>query len=129
MFCKYKKSYNKVAMGLLSLMVKGFNFKKLQETIQAYETNPDWQLYLWKEGDNVTGLVGVEQHENQFIILHFSVNPSYQGEETAYRMLEVLREQMHFKEMHLSKDAARFLAQVRGTSDLPIPSYPEQAIS
>jgi riboflavin biosynthesis RibT protein len=129
MFSKYKKSYNKVAMGLLSLTAKGFNFKKLQETIGAYEENPDWQLYLWKEGGNVTGLVGVERHENHFIILHFSVNPSYQGEETSYRMLEALRELMPAQEMHLSKDAARFLAKVRGTSDLPIPAYPEQAIS
>lgn len=129
MFYKYKKSYNKVAMGLLSLMAKGFNYKKLQETIQAYEENPDWQLYLWKEGDNITGLAGVEQHENHFIILHFSVNPSYEKEEIAYRMLEALREQMHSNEMHLSKEAARFLAKVRGTSDLPIPFYTEQAIS
>ncbi|WKA59877.1 GNAT family N-acetyltransferase [Planococcus shenhongbingii] len=129
MLCKYKKSYQKVAMGLLSLMSKGFNFKKLQETIQEYEQNPNWQLFLWKEGDNVTGLVGIELHENHFILLHFSVNPSYQGEETAQRMLEVLRNQMQEKEMYLSKEAARFLAKVRGTSDVPIPYYKEQAIS
>lgn len=129
MFYKYKKSYNKVAMGLLSLMTRGVSFKTLQETIRTYEENPDRQLFLWKEGDNITGLVGVEQHEDYFIIMHFSVNPSYQKEETASRMLEVLREQMHSKELHLSKDAARFLAKVRGTSDLPIPFYSEAAIS
>ncbi|MDN7227080.1 GNAT family N-acetyltransferase [Planococcus liqunii] len=129
MFYKYRKSYNKVAIGLLSLMAKGLNFKLLQETIRMYEENPERQLFLWKEGDNITGLAGVEQHEEYFIILHFSVNPSYQKEETAYRMLEVLREQMHSKEMHLSKEAARFIAKVRGTSDLPIPIYSEPAIS
>jgi riboflavin biosynthesis RibT protein len=129
MFYKYKKSYNKVAIGLLSLMVKGLNFKSLQETIRIYEENPERQLFLWKEGDNITGLAGVEQHDDYFIILHFSVNPSYQKEETAYRMLEVLREQMQSKEMHLSKEAARFLAKVRGTSDLPIPLYSEPAVS
>ncbi|WP_224075719.1 GNAT family N-acetyltransferase [Planococcus chinensis] len=118
-----------MAIGLLSLMAKGLNFRLLQETIRMYEENPERQLFLWKEGDNITGLAGVEQQDDYFVILHFSVNPSYQKEETAYRMLEVLREQMQSKEMHLSKEAARFLAKVRGTSDLPIPVYSEPAIS
>ncbi|MBO1915326.1 N-acetyltransferase, partial [Microvirga sp. 3-52] len=49
MLIRYKKTYEKIAMGLLSYMPGEHSVKELQETIQMYETEDDWQLYLWKK--------------------------------------------------------------------------------
>ena len=59
MLIRYKKVYEKIAMGLLSFMPNEKDLKKLQSTMKRYETDEDWQLYLWKEDDDITGLIGV----------------------------------------------------------------------
>ena len=46
---RYKKTYEKIAMGLLSYMPGDKTVKKLQESIHQYETDDSWQLYLLKK--------------------------------------------------------------------------------
>lgn len=129
MLTKYKKVYKKVAMGLLSLVAISKSIKNLQELIEAYEEKPEWQLYLWKEGENITGLIGVEARGDHFVILHLSVNPSYPGEETGHQIIESLRQQMRGQEMRLSRETALFLAKCRNMTEDLMPYYDEQAIS
>ncbi len=49
MLVRYKKANEKIAMGLLSYMPGDKSVKKLQEMIQQYETDDNWQLYLMEK--------------------------------------------------------------------------------
>ncbi|MDN7244090.1 GNAT family N-acetyltransferase [Planococcus shenhongbingii] len=109
MLFRYKKSFEKIAMGLLSFMPKERELKKLQQTMHIYEENPDWQLYLWKKGEDFVGLLGVEVSEDHFIIHHISVNPSHRGEGIGHAMINKIRQIMQGKEMHPSAETEAFL--------------------
>ncbi|HET7521748.1 MAG TPA: N-acetyltransferase, partial [Bacillales bacterium] len=77
MLIRYKHSHEKIAMGLLSFVPGEENLKQLQQTINEYESNDDWQLFLWKEGDDVTGIIGIRTVDDETAELqHISVNPS-----------------------------------------------------
>lgn len=55
MLIKYKKSYEKFAMGLLSFMPNEKEIKTLRNTMKNYETDENLQLFLWKD-EEITGL-------------------------------------------------------------------------
>lgn len=80
MLLRYKKSLEKIAMGLLSFMPEEKDLKKLKETIHRYETDDRFQLFLWKQGEDFIGLIGVETEEDTVTVHHVSVNPSHRGE-------------------------------------------------
>ena len=48
MLIRYKKTYEKIAMGLLSYMPGEQSVKALQETIHKYEMIENWHLSLEK---------------------------------------------------------------------------------
>ncbi len=83
----------KIAMGLLSFMPNEKDVKKLQQTIKAYEENEHWQLYLWKEAEDVLGAIGVyiDHENNQVVVQHISVNPSYRDMGIGRKMIEAIR--------------------------------------
>lgn len=88
MFIRYKKNYEKIAMGLLSFMPEGKDIKKLQQTIKEYETNPDWHLFLWKE-DDVLGAIGVRiENDINAVVQHITVNPSHRNSGIGKKMVE-----------------------------------------
>ncbi|MFJ7933408.1 GNAT family N-acetyltransferase [Sporosarcina sp. NPDC096371] len=91
MLLRYKKTYEKIAMGLLSYMPGDKNAKKLQETIHRYETDENWQLYLLKKEDDFIGLVGVELGNDDYTLYHLSVNPSFRGEGVGKEMVTKLQ--------------------------------------
>ncbi|WKA49643.1 GNAT family N-acetyltransferase [Planococcus liqunii] len=109
MLLRYKKSFEKIAMGLLSFMPKERELKKLQQTMHIYDENPDWQLYLWKKGEDFVGLLGVEVSEHYFTIHHISVNPSHRGEGIGHAMIEKIRQLMQGKEMRSTDETRAFL--------------------
>lgn len=89
MLIRYKKNQEKIAMGLLSFMPEEKDVKSLQHTMNEYETNPDWHLYLWKEDEDVVGAIGLLiKDELNVIIQHISVNPSYRNLGIGQRMVE-----------------------------------------
>ncbi|HLO12529.1 MAG TPA: GNAT family N-acetyltransferase, partial [Pseudoneobacillus sp.] len=92
MLIRYKKTFEKIAMGLLSFMPNEKDLKKLQLTMKEYETEENWQLFLWKEED-IIGLLGVLYHdeENTLEIQHISVNPSHRYQGVGKRMVKALR--------------------------------------
>ncbi|MEK4629321.1 MAG: GNAT family N-acetyltransferase [Solibacillus sp.] len=92
MLVRYKKALEKIAMGLLSLMPQEKDIKRLMETIQHYEQNENWTLYLWKKGEEYVGSVGLVEENNIATIQHITVIPSYRGEGVALEMLQELRE-------------------------------------
>jgi riboflavin biosynthesis RibT protein len=90
MLLRYKKTYEKIAMGLLSYMPGEKSVKKLQETIHQYETNEDWQLYLLKQDDDFIGLAGIVLDKDSYTVMHLSVNPSFRGEGIGSKIIEKL---------------------------------------
>ncbi|RYL94847.1 GNAT family N-acetyltransferase [Sporolactobacillus sp. THM7-4] len=80
MLIRYKKSYEKIAMGLLSFVPSEKEIKTLLQTIKRYEEDEKWQLFLWKDGDDIIGVIGVQLIDQQALIEHLSVNPSYRAE-------------------------------------------------
>ena len=52
MLVRYKKTCEKIAMGLLSFMPEEKALKKLQVSMQLYETNPNWHLFMWKKEED-----------------------------------------------------------------------------
>ncbi|UOQ42659.1 GNAT family N-acetyltransferase [Halobacillus salinarum] len=104
MLIRYKKSFEKIAMGLLSFMPEEKDVKKLQETIREYETNDNWHLFLWKEED-ILGTVGVRLHGNDAVIQHVSVNPSHRNLGIGRKMIQKAKE--HFEnDYHVCADEA-----------------------
>jgi riboflavin biosynthesis RibT protein len=92
MLIRYKKNYEKIAMGLLSFMPNVKDLKQLQETIKAYEQNNDWQLFLWKEED-IIGVAGIELiNDHKVVLKHLSVNPSHRQQGLGKRIVEALEE-------------------------------------
>lgn len=90
MLIRYKKAYEKIAMGLISFMPNEKDLKKLQQTMKNYETEDGWQLFLWKEED-IIGLIGVIIHGDNVEIQHISVNPSHRHEGVGKNMLKSLK--------------------------------------
>ncbi len=91
MLIRYKKNMEKIAMGLLSFMPEEKDVKTLQDTIQSYETNDDWHLYVWREED-VLGAIGLRLEDNQAIIQHLSVNPSHRNSGLGNKMIRAVKD-------------------------------------
>lgn len=116
MLIKYKKSHEKIAMGLLSYMPDERPLKTLQRTLEKYEKEPDWQLYLWKQEEDFVGLTGIEVGEFTFTVHHVSVNPSYRSEGIGHVMVEKIQELQEPRAMQASKETKDFLTKIRETN-------------
>ena len=92
MLVRYKKTLEKIAMGLISLMPQEKEIKRLMETIQQYEQNDKWTLYLWKKNDEYVGAVGIMEQDQIVTLQHITVIPSYRGEGVAMEMLQELKD-------------------------------------
>lgn len=79
-------------MGLLSFMPDEKDLKVLQKTIQKYDSETAWELYLYKQEDDYIGLIGVEKLESELIVRHISVDPSHRGEGLGKQMVQELAE-------------------------------------
>lgn len=108
MLVRYKKAFEKISMGLLSFMPQEKDVKKLLETIQQYETNPDWHLFLWKKEEDLVGIVGVKMNDTEGIIQHISVNPSHRGEGIGKEMVQNLPSILHTSSIQPSEEIKSF---------------------
>ena len=109
MLVKYKKSCQKIAMGLLSFMPKERNVKNLCQTINRYTEDPEWQLYLLKNGEDYVGLIGVEVAADFFIVHHISVLPSFRGEGLGHKIIDKIQLLMQDREMRSTDETKAFL--------------------
>ncbi|NCU18311.1 GNAT family N-acetyltransferase [Pallidibacillus pasinlerensis] len=109
MLIRYKKSFEKIAMGLLSFMPNEKDLKKLQQTIKEYETNENWHLFLWKENDDIIGLIGGREiSDDEFEVLHISVNPSHREQGIGKGMVKALKEMLPKAQYTPSDEVATF---------------------
>ncbi|MFC3882779.1 GNAT family N-acetyltransferase [Bacillus songklensis] len=92
MLIRYKKNYEKIAMGLLSFMPTEKDLKALQQTMKEYEQNDQWKLFLWKEEDDIIGIIGIAiVSETQLEVQHISVNPSHRQQGIGKQMIKALQ--------------------------------------
>ena len=109
MLIRYKKAFEKIAMGLLSFMPNEKDIKKLTETIQSYENNDNWVLYLWKKNDEYVGIVGIVIGNDSATIQHVSVIPSYRGEGVAKEMLQEVAELGQYENVRATDETREFV--------------------
>ncbi|KXH82110.1 GNAT family N-acetyltransferase [Sporosarcina sp. HYO08] len=109
MLLRYKKTYEKIAMGLLSYMPGDKSAKQLQEAIHQYETDEDWQLYLAKKEDDIIGLIGIEVKDDAYILHHLSVNPSYRGEGVGQAIVSKLQSLFPAKKCFATNETESFI--------------------
>ncbi|WP_026694767.1 GNAT family N-acetyltransferase [Peribacillus kribbensis] len=99
MLIKYKKSFEKIAMGLLSFMPNEKDIKKLQSTMKLYETDERFLLFLWKQ-EEIQGLIGVQMlSDTELEVLHISVNPPYRKQGVAKSMVQAMKNQFPDKKI------------------------------
>jgi riboflavin biosynthesis RibT protein len=110
MLIRYKKTFEKIAMGLMSFMPTEKDLKKLQQTMKDYEADQSWQLFLWKEED-IIGLIGVIYHQdrNTFEVQHISVNPSHRFQGVGKKMVKALKEMFPDKNIISNEHTAAFI--------------------
>lgn len=109
MLIRYKKTFEKIAMGLLSFMPNEKDLKILQQTMKSYETLDDWQLFLWKE-DDIIGLIGIRfAGEDEMILQHVSVNPSHRHQGIGKSMVKGITEMFPDKKLLPNEETAEFL--------------------
>lgn len=118
MFIKYKKMYEKFAMGLLAFMPDERDIKKLQQTMKDYEEKEQLQLFLWKD-EEIIGLVGIEIFSHWIEIHHLSVNPSFREQGVGKSMVKALKELYPDKKIKANEYTATFLGKCK---DLEIES-------
>ncbi|PEX07655.1 GNAT family N-acetyltransferase [Priestia megaterium] len=93
MLIRYKRNYEKIAMGLLSFVPTEKDLKKLQQTMKEYEQNEHWQLYLWKQEEDIIGIVGISMLDKSLVeVQHVSVNPSHRQQGIGKKMIKALKE-------------------------------------
>lgn len=109
MLIRYKKAFEKIAMGLLSFMPNEKDLKKLQQTMKNYEIDESWQLFLWKEDEDIIGLLGVNFTEQKVMkIQHISVNPSHRHQGIGKRMVNALQEMFPDWQATANEETAAF---------------------
>ncbi len=113
MLIRYKKSYEKIAMGLLSFVPSEKDIKKLLQTIKTYEEEEDWQLFLWRDED-IIGIIGVRLNEDVAELHHVSVSPSHRDQGIGRKMVNALKQIYEEKyEIKPTKLTAAFLDKCR----------------
>lgn len=109
MLIRYKKAFEKIAMGLLSFMPNEKDLKKLQNTMKQYESSDDWQLFLWKKED-IIGLIGINVlDDNNIEIQHISVNPSHRHQGIGKSMVMSLKELFPDKNVKANAETSEFI--------------------
>ncbi|MBP2240736.1 riboflavin biosynthesis RibT protein [Cytobacillus eiseniae] len=111
MLIRYKKTFEKIAMGLLSFMPNEKELKKLQQTMKQYENDEDLQLFLWKAGEDIIGLLGVSMYENTAIIQHISVNPSHRQQGIGKEMVKAFIELYPERTLTANEETESFLSK------------------
>lgn len=109
MLIRYQKSYGKIAMGLLSYMPDEHSVKELQAKIKTYETDTSSELYLWKDGEDFIGLLGIEMHEDTYTVQDLAVNPSFRGEGIGKEMVCAIQKRYPEKECQSTEVTDAFL--------------------
>lgn len=118
MLIRYKKTFEKIAMGLLSFMPNEKDLKILQQTMKQYDTEDNLHLFLWKEGEDIIGLMGVLIEDNTIIVQHISVNPSHRYQGIGKAMVKSLHDMFPEKSLAANEMTEAFLEKCEVCDDM-----------
>lgn len=100
MLVKYKKDYEKIAMGLLSYLPDLRNFKNLQEEMSLYDNSGEFFLYLFRDKESdLIGIVGIQLLEHFVLIRYLSLAPGFRNHEYEQAIIRDLREEFPKKRL------------------------------
>ncbi|KFN03355.1 GNAT family N-acetyltransferase [Bacillus clarus] len=115
MLIRFKKSYEKIAMGLLSFMPTEKDVKTLQLTMKDYDSKDQWQLYLWKQNEDFVGIMGIVKKEDHVLeIQHLSVNPSHRHMGIGTKMVQELKNKFPEVTICGNEQTASFCEKCKG---------------
>lgn len=110
MLIRYKKTFEKIAMGLLSFMPNEKDLQQLRFTMKEYETDEKHQLFLWREEEDIIGLIGIMFVDEQTIeIRHISVNPSHRKQGIGKCMVHAVKQNYAEKNVVPSAETTAFI--------------------
>ncbi|MGM0900816.1 MAG: GNAT family N-acetyltransferase [Bacillota bacterium] len=109
MLIRYNKNHEKIAMGLLSFNPDEKDLQKLLQTINEYVTEPNRQLYLWKEEEGMIGVIGVKIDDQEIQLQHLSVNPSHRDKGFGKLMIKELLELYSNKKLTATETTEAFV--------------------
>lgn len=118
MLIRYRKAFEKIAMGLLSFMPNEKDLKRLQQTMKQYDSAEEWQLFLWKEGEDIIGLIGIYVQDAYMEIQHISVNPSHRYQGIGKSMVKALKELFPEKNLQANEETVDFFHKCDQNGDL-----------
>ena len=77
MLVKYRKDYEKIAMGLLSFLPELRDYDQLASAIK-FSLDKNYQIYLWKdtEDNHFIGIIVIEVGEKYVLVRHLSFTPT-----------------------------------------------------
>ncbi|MFC6181937.1 N-acetyltransferase [Lactiplantibacillus daowaiensis] len=91
MLVKYRKDYEKVAMGLLSFIPDFKDLSHLKTEMQWYQATDDHQLLLWRKADgDFSGVIGIEIGSDFVLVRHDSLSPEDRTTANQGQMLDEL---------------------------------------
>ncbi|QMU07592.1 N-acetyltransferase [Levilactobacillus suantsaii] len=91
MLLKYRSDYQKIAMGIMSLLPAFKDWDRLQQELTWYQGGDDRTLYLWKDQyDDFAGVVGTELQANYIIVRLVGLMPDKQSTTNEWQMLDQL---------------------------------------
>ncbi|MGM9891302.1 reductase [Limosilactobacillus sp.] len=93
MLVRYRKDYQKIAMGLLSLVPELRNYNRFNEELTAALAN-DYPIYLWKdqEDNHFIAVAIVEEGEYSLLLRRISFTPSERSGRNVFDLLTALQE-------------------------------------
>jgi len=112
MLLKYRSDYQKIAMGLLSLLPNFKDWDRLQRERAGYQGGDDRTLYLWKdENDDFAGALGTEDQGNFLVVRLITLMPDKQMTENTWHMLDQLATAVPDKRLMGTLTTAKIIAK------------------
>lgn len=92
MLYQYRKDYEKITMGLFSLVSDLQDMRLVTQEMDWYADKEERLIYLWKDAhDNWAGLVGIEIHADQLLIHRLVLAPQSRTQQNYDQLLDELQ--------------------------------------
>ncbi|MDH5106047.1 reductase [Lentilactobacillus diolivorans] len=92
MLYQYRKDYEKITMGLFSLVSELQNMDLVTQEMAWYANSDNHMIYLWKDhSNNWSGLVGIELQEKQLLIHQLVVTPQSHNQANFNQLFDELQ--------------------------------------
>lgn len=100
MLVRYRKDYEKIAMGLLSFLPELRDYNQLTTAIQ-FSLDDNYQIYLWKDTDDnhFIGIIIVEEGSDYVLVRHLSFTPTERSGKNVFALLSAVHEQYREKRL------------------------------